>query len=162
MSKRLEILKKSLEKKESVLTQKFDNHFADVKRGNGQPMNDKRNGRATLNRWEKQNDAIRNQQKEIERTKRAIEFEEGKIKDCEEVKQRLPISILNALESGELTQWRKFPNRFFVKNGGGARICFKDNDFHYSHLAKCNESERKIFAECYNRLRNEFKNNQNN
>ena len=47
-SKRLEILQNSLQKKEAILEQKFDNHFSDVKSGNGQPMNDKRNGRATL------------------------------------------------------------------------------------------------------------------
>ena len=55
MSNRLEILKNSLEKKEQQLEKRFDDHFADVKRANGQPLNDKRNGQATMNRWERQN-----------------------------------------------------------------------------------------------------------
>jgi len=97
--KRLEILQNSLQKKEAILDQKFDNHFADVKRGNGQPMNDKRNGQATLNRWESQNDSIRNQQKEIEKTKAAIEFEQGKILDCQSVLKDLPKPFLDALEA---------------------------------------------------------------
>ena len=60
MSKRLEILKQSLAKKEQELQRRFDEHFATVKQANGQPLNDKRNGQATLNKWEKQNNAIRN------------------------------------------------------------------------------------------------------
>lgn len=50
---RLTILEDSLVKKEAEFQRRLDAHFADVKRGNGQPMNDKRNGQATLNRWDK-------------------------------------------------------------------------------------------------------------
>ena len=75
MTKRLEVLKASLVKKEAELDRRMQAHFDTVKEANGQPLNDKRNGQATLNKWEKQNDAIRNQQAEIEKTKRAIEFE---------------------------------------------------------------------------------------
>ena len=71
MSNRLEILKNSLLKKEQQLEKRLDNHFADVKRANGQPLNDKRNGQATMNRWERQNEAIRNLKESIEKTKRA-------------------------------------------------------------------------------------------
>ena len=59
MSKKLEILKQPLEKKEQQLNSKFDQHFATVKQANGQPLNDKRNGQATLNKWERQNEGIR-------------------------------------------------------------------------------------------------------
>ena len=69
MSKKLEILKQSLEKKEQQLNSKFDQHFATVKQANGQPLNDKRNGQATLNKWERQNEGIRTMQKSIEATK---------------------------------------------------------------------------------------------
>ena len=47
MSKKLEILKNSLAKKEQELQRRFDVHFATVKQANGQPLNDKRNGQAT-------------------------------------------------------------------------------------------------------------------
>ena len=51
-SARIEILKKSLEKKTAKINDQFDNHFATVKQANGQPLNDKRNGAATLKKWE--------------------------------------------------------------------------------------------------------------
>jgi hypothetical protein len=156
MTKRLEILKKSLEKKEVVLDQRFDNHFSDVKRGNGQPMNDKRNGRATLNRWEKQEDAIRNQLKEIEKTKKAIKFEEGKILDCESVLKKLPQPIIEALEAGEITQWRKFPNRFFVKDGGRGRIIWQDNKLLCSYVPERGTKEFTNFANCFNQLKSKL------
>ena len=70
--KKLEILKQSLAKKEQELQRRFDVHFATVKQANGQPLNDKRNGQATLNKWEKQNNAIRNLKDSIEKTKSAI------------------------------------------------------------------------------------------
>jgi len=69
MSKQLEILRKSLSNKEAELARRFDNHFATVKQANGQPLNDKRNGQATLDKWEKQNNSIRNQIAEIEKNK---------------------------------------------------------------------------------------------
>ena len=53
MTNKLVILKNSLEKKNKILDQRFDTYFGDVKRGNGQPMNDKRNGVSTLRRWVK-------------------------------------------------------------------------------------------------------------
>ena len=153
-TKRLEILQNSLLKKEAVLNQKLDNHFADVKRGNGQPMNDKRNGQATIKRWESQNDSIRNQCKEIEKTKAAIEFEQGKILNCEVVLKDLPKPFLDALESGEITQWRKFPNRFFVKNGGRGRIIWENNKIFCAYVPEIGTPERVAFANCFNKLKN--------
>ena len=50
MSKRLEILKNSLVKKEQQFNEKLQTHFDTVKQSNGQPLNDKRNGQATLNK----------------------------------------------------------------------------------------------------------------
>ncbi|MCI6671865.1 MAG: hypothetical protein MSG77_04930 [Prevotella sp.] len=47
---------------------------------NGQPLNDKRYGRATISRWNKQNYALNNLQKEIKKTENAINREESKIK----------------------------------------------------------------------------------
>lgn len=112
---RIEILKKSLEKKEAILDRRFDSHFADVARANGQPLNDKRNGRATLKRWDKQSDAIRNAQKEIEKTKNAIEREENKIAYVEYVNETLPEYLLKLCAEGVLNQWRRHPNTFFIQ-----------------------------------------------
>src|SRR5690606_31195284 len=126
MSKRLEILKNSLEKKEQKLRQRFDDHFATVAQANGQPLNDKRNGQATLNKWERQNEAIRNLKASIEKTKNAIEKEEGKIMDVEHSKNYIPSEILDLVEKGELIQWRKHPSFFFVPGVEKARILWDE------------------------------------
>lgn len=65
MSKRSEIFKKLLEKKESELNRKLGDHFDGVRSANGQPLNDKRRGIANFARWERQNDSIRNLGKKV-------------------------------------------------------------------------------------------------
>lgn len=125
-SKRLEILEASLIKKEASLNAKFETHFLSVKQANGQPLNDKRNGQATLNKWERQNEAIRNQKASIEKTKNSIEKEKNKIEGVEYAKETLPACILEMLESEQLVQWRKHPNTFFVEGVDKARICWDD------------------------------------
>jgi hypothetical protein len=47
MSKKLEILSRSLEKKQLELQRLIDAHIQGVRQANGQPLNDKRNGAAT-------------------------------------------------------------------------------------------------------------------
>ena len=126
MSKRLEILKKSLEKKEKTFSDKLQNHFDTVKQANGQPLNDKRNGQATLNKWERQNSALRNLKQSIEKSKEAIEREEFKVESCEAVKSRLPAELLTLIDEGKITQWRKFPNRFFVVGVERARLVWDE------------------------------------
>lgn len=161
-SKKLTILKNSLEKKENVLNQKIDNHFSTVKQANGQPLNDKKNGFKTLNKWEQQNESIRNQFKEIEKTKTAIKKEEFKIKNCERVLKDLPEQIIKLLENGTLTQWRKFPNRFFVKDGGQGRIIWeqKTKKLLCSFVPAVGTSERENFANCFNQLKSDLLNSQ--
>jgi hypothetical protein len=78
MTTKLDRMKLVLAKKEEELEAKFQEHFADVKSANGQPLDDKRNGRATTDRWERQNDAIRSLKEDIERRKKAIDREEDK------------------------------------------------------------------------------------
>ena len=123
MSKRFEILKASLAKKEAKFDAKINEHFATVAQANGQPLNDKRNGQATMNQWEKQNNALRNLQAGIEKTKRAIEIEERKIAGIERSKDFIPAEILALAESGELNQWRKYPHIFFVEGVDNAYLC---------------------------------------
>jgi len=125
MTKRLEILEGSLAKKKSAFDQSIDAHFTDVKRANGQPLNDKRNGQATLNRWEKQSDALRNKQSGIELTERAIEREKGKILEVARALDGMPQQIVDLIESGTLILWRKHPNTFFVSGVDKARIQYK-------------------------------------
>lgn len=155
---RLEILKNSLSKKIEKLNSMYEAHFADVKSANGQPLNDKRNGRATMDRWERQRISIRNMEASIEATKRAIGIEESKIEKVEESKEVLPKFILDMVESGELNQWRKFPNRFFVKDVKHARIIWdykKKTIFasHVNELKALNDADMwRKFAQCFNKM----------
>lgn len=155
MSKQLEILKQSLVKKEQELQRRFDVHFTTVKQANGQPLNDKRNGQSTLNRWERQNDAIRTAMESIEKTKRAIEFEEGKIAGVEHANGYIPKEILNLVKSGELIQWRKYPHTFFVAGVDKARIVWLEKTKQVAHkFAKeiKEQEQRSKFAKVFNSL----------
>jgi len=156
MENKLDILKNSLRKKESMLDELLSSHFSDVKLANGQPLNDKRNGRATLNRWERQNDRIGTQNQEIEKTKRAIEREGAKILLVSSVD--IPIFIKNLIDKGVITQWRRHPNRFFVVGGGGARLILdaKTDIVKYNYLDKSTGDEYKLFANVYNTINREY------
>lgn len=127
---RIDVLKNSLEKKQDELDRRLGNHFADVASANGQPLNDKRNGQATLNRWDRQCDAIRNQIKEVEKTEDAIQKEEWKIANIAKWEELLPAAILKAVQDGRLTQWRKYPNTFFIPGVDKARIVWTRDDKH--------------------------------
>lgn len=141
-SRRMKILQQSLAKKQAAFDQRLQNHFDDVRSANGQPLNDKRNGQATLNRWERQNDGLRTADKEIEKTQRAIEREQAAIDRVNNAD--IPAFLKPMIESGEITQWRKFPNRFFVSGVEKARIIWdKDKQqFGYAYLqgVKANSS----------------------
>lgn len=155
-SPRLEILKKSLEKKENELVKRLDAHFEDVKRANGQPLNDKRNGQATMNRWEKQNNAIRNLKESIEKTKNAIEKEQWKINGVNYQNENfIPKEILELIEKGELVQWRKHPTHFFVPGVDKARIWWDESRkavaHKYAHLIT-EQEQRTKFVRLYNGL----------
>lgn len=155
MSKRLEILKKSLVKKETLLNEKIDQHFKTVKQANGQPLNDKRNGQATLNKWERQNEAIRTLKAGIEKTKQAIEWEENTIKGVEKSKDLLPKEIQDLIKSGKLIQWRKYPNICFVKDVEKARIIWdkkKEVVTHKFYSSIPNDEQKQVFRFTYNKL----------
>lgn len=162
MSKRLEILKQSLAKKEQELQRRFDVHFATVKQANGQPLNDKRNGQATLNKWERQNDAIRSAKESIEKTKSAIEYEEGKIKEVDLTNNYIPKQILDLIETGELIQWRKHPHTFFVAGVDKARIVWLEKTKQVAHRysREIKEQDQKVkFAKIFNQLHGLLNNN---
>ena len=154
-TKRLEILEESLKKKQQIFDNRLLNHFNCVKQSNGQPLNDKRNGRSTLDKWDRQNDSLRRLQAEIEKTKNAIERERGKIFSVEATKETLPAEILTMVESGTLIQWRKYPNIFFVPGVDKARIIWDERKRIVAHKftnTLTDTEQRKRFAEIYNRL----------
>lgn len=160
MSNRLDVLKKSLEKKEAELAKKFELHFADVASANGQPLNDKRNGQATLNRWERQSNAIKNLKQSIEKSKDAIQREEWKIKDCQAVKDKIPAEILKLLETGELIQWRKHPEFFFVKGVERGRIIYKDGVLYHRYVNEIPNDQYAKFRDIFNELKRKLNNQQ--
>lgn len=152
MSKRLEILKASLVKKEARFNERLQNHFETVKQAHGQPLNDKRNGRATLNKWDKQNDALRSLESEIQRTKAAIEREEMKIASASSVS--IPAFMQKALDDGLITQWRKFPRFFFVTGVKHGRIVLDEKTGLIAHryLSKVSKEEYPLFMDVFNSL----------
>jgi hypothetical protein len=153
MSKRLEVLKQSLEKKQALFDSKLSDHYASVKQANGQPLNDKRNGQATLDRWNRQNEALQRIQSGIEITKQAIEREASKAAAVQAV--ALPAEIRALVESGELIQWRKHPNRFFVLGVDRARIVWDEEKRTLAHqyLRKVSPEQYPTFRDTFNKLR---------
>lgn len=160
MSKRLEILKSSLAKKEARFDECLQNHFDTVSQANGQPLNDKRNGRATLNKWDKQSDALRALQDSIQRTKEAIEREESKIALVSLVE--LPSYLQQAIDDGLITQWRKHPRFFFVVGVNSARIVFdeKTGIIGHRYLSKVSKDEYPTFRDVYNKLNRQCRESQ--
>lgn len=151
-SRRMKILQQSLAKKQAAFDQRLQNHFDDVRSANGQPLNDKRNGQATLNRWERQNDGLRTADKEIEKTQHAIEREQAAIDRVNNAD--IPAFLKPMIESGEITQWRKFPNRFFVSGVEKARIIWdKDKQqFGYAYLQGVKGEQFAKFRDTYNHI----------
>lgn len=123
---RLDILKASLEKKQAKFNRKLNEYFSDVKRTNGQPLNDKRNGYSTMKRWDRQNDTLSKIQKEIEKTQTAIEREESRIRCIDHNRSSMPEEIQTLINDGTLRQWGKYPHIMFVEGVDKARIIWDD------------------------------------
>lgn len=156
---RLDILKSSLEKKEAKFREKLDAHISDVNRADGQPVNDKRNGRTTLSRWERQNASLRAMDEDIERTKEAIGDEENKQKVITRVKDGMPKIITDLIEDGTLKQWGKYPNIMFVEGVDKARIIWdakKQKVMHKFYSSVTDPEQRRKFAGVYNLLHHEI------
>lgn len=153
--RRLEILKVSLQRKQEKFNNKLSEHFADVKSANGQPLNDKRCGKSTMRRWDRQNNALNNLQDEIAKTKKAIEREESKINGVEYITSFLPAEIVSLIEDGTLIQWRKYPHIFFVNGVDRARIIWdlKKKQVAHKFTSSLQDKEQyKKFAKVYNSL----------
>ncbi|WP_024530239.1 hypothetical protein [Serratia fonticola] len=160
MSKRLEILKASLAKKEARFNERLQNHFDTVKQANGQPLNDKRNGRATLNKWDKQSDALRTLESSIQRTNAAIEREEMKIASASSVS--IPAFMQKAMDDGLITQWRKYPRFFFVTGVKHGRIVLDEKTGLITHryLNKVSKEEYPLFRDAFNSLNKQSRESQ--
>ncbi|MFY2643749.1 hypothetical protein ACOTDF_19490 [Achromobacter insuavis] len=153
MASRVEVLKASLAKKAALFDEKLMAHMGDVRSANGQPLNDKRNGAATLGKWERQNDSLRALNASIEKTKSAIEREETKIAAVGAVALPEPIKALMA--SGVLLQWRKHPQFFFVSGVDKARIHLLDNgQVAHRYLSSIpSQDQYATFRDVFNALR---------
>lgn len=153
--KRIEILKASLQKKEERFNTKLSELINDVKKTNGQPLNDKKNGIATMTRWDKQNAALRSMQKEIEKTKLAIAREENKTNGIKSITSLLPEEIVLLINDGTLKQWGKYPHIFFVKDVDKARLIYdfkkKQIAHKYTHAIQ-DKAQYKKFAQIFNSL----------
>lgn len=157
MSRRLEILQRSLERKTEAMDAKIGAHFESVRSANGQPLNDKRNGRATMAGWERQNDAIRSVADGIEKTKAAIEREQSAIDRVEAAAASLPEPVKREIAAGLLTQWRKHPRTFFVAGVDKARIVLLDDGrlAHRYAASITDAGQRRTFARTFNALSKE-------
>ena len=158
MSCRLDILKRSLARKAEAMDEKIGAHFDSVRAANGQPLNDKRNGRATMAQWDRQNDAIRSIADGIEKTKAAIEREQSAIERVNSVADVLPEPIKRQMASGLLVQWRKHPRTFFVAGVDKARIVLlADGRLAHRYVASITDAgQRRTFARTFNMLSKEL------
>lgn len=152
MSTRLQILEASLAKKRAAFDEKLNAHYESVRSANGQPLNDKRGGAATMQKWERQNEALRRLDDGIKLTEAAIEREKSKIAATESVK--IPEFMREMVSSGELIQWRRHPNTFFVNGVERGRIVLREDGslaHRYAHEIPVNQ--RQKFRDVYNGLR---------
>jgi len=152
MVNRIEILTASLKKKEAMFDQKLQEHFDTVRQANGQPLNDKRNGRSTLDKWDRQNESLRSMQESIGRTKAAIEREQKKISVANSI--NIPTYIQDAIDDGLLTQWRKFPRFFFVNGVEHGRIVLDEKTGAITHryLSKVSKEHYPLFRDVFNSI----------
>lgn len=155
MADRLTTLKLSLEKKQTELDNRFTKLFGLYHGRQGQPIQkDIASDQRLVKQSDKADQAIRNQQAEIEKTKAAIEREQNAVDRVNSVE--LPEAIKQLLADGVITQWRKFPNRFFVVGVDKARIVYFPETRaiapHY-HTEIKDPEQYKVFAKVFNELR---------
>lgn len=142
---RIEILEASLRKKEAEFDASLSAHIADVCSSNGQPLNDKRNGFATIRRWERQDESLRKKKEGIEKTKEAIARERRAIARVQS--SEFPDLVKELIDSGKLTIWRKFPKFIFVNGVEKARIKYDKGKFFASYYSELPECEYAIFMD---------------
>lgn len=159
MSKKLQILKASLEKKQLEFNKRLTVHMDDVRGAQGEPMGGHRGGEKVLRRWEKQNSTLKTLDESIKKTQNAIEREEYKIANVESAKDVVPALFLELTNKGVLNQWRKHPTIFFVAGVDKARIGWDDKKktaYHrYYRSIEC-EDQKSKFKEVWTMIYKQF------
>lgn len=156
---RLDILKKSLDKKQKAFDEKLSMHMDDVRGAQGEPMAGHRGGEKVLRRWEKQESSLRTLDESIQKTKKAIEREEYKINRVEQSKGELPQIFFDLVEDGLLNQWRKHPNVFFVFGVDKARIGYdKKTGKAYNKYYRMieDETQKQLFKDAWGIIYNKL------
>lgn len=120
----LEKMKNKLAKMEEKKSSMINAHFAEIVPHGGTPfVLDNSKGRASKNRFDKSNDAIRNLSKQIEEQKEKISRMENKIayrttqtKQSKKFIEKNEISpiLFKLQEDGKVKQWARNPQLFFV------------------------------------------------
>jgi len=158
-SKRLDILRASLEKKQKEFSDRLSIHMDDVRGAQGEPMAGHRGGEKVLRRWDKQNSALKTLDESIKKTQNAIEREEYKIANVEGAKDIVPPLFLELADKGVLNQWRKHPTIFFVSGVDKARIGWdakKKTAYHrYYRAIECAE-QKATFKDVWSMIYQEF------
>lgn len=156
MSKRLDILEQSLEKKSALLDDRISDLFNAVRSTNGQPLNDKKCGSKVFKQWEKLDKAVASAKAKIKKAETAIEREKARIRRVENCPA--PAFIQKFIDLGEVVQWRKFPNRFFITGVKGGRIVWDEvpQRLTCSHLSEVPEDQRERFKTVYEALQQEM------
>lgn len=153
MSKRLEILERSLAKKNAKFDAAFEAHRADVVGAQGEPMAGHSGGERVLRRWERQSAGLKSLVAGIEKTERAIEIERGKISESAVAMGAMPQAIADLVEAGTLIQWRKHPATFFVDGVDKARIQFKGGVLSHKYSRSVTDPvQSQKFKEVFNGL----------
>lgn len=150
-SKRLDMLLNSLNKKREDAEAYSERMQQEAKNRMGQPIHASERG--IRNRWEREHNTLSNKLDSIKKTERAIEREKDLIERVNST--NLPDQINQAIQSGELSQWRKYPNRFFVKGVEKGRIIWdeKKGQLLASHYHEVPDEQKPIFKEAFNKLK---------
>ncbi|NCX95785.1 MAG: hypothetical protein EBX41_05120 [Chitinophagia bacterium] len=162
-SQRLEILKNSLIKKEERQQYLLSQFYGGWHGRQGQPIDlSRKSDRALLNRTDKYDNALRNISAEIQKTKDAIEREEGKLRQVELTNQILPASLLEFVNRGELIQWRKYPNTFFIPGIEKVRLIWKpkENKLFTRYGEYLQKSQKQEFVNLVQRILDAIDNEQ--
>ena len=144
-TKRLEILNNSLAKKQAKLDARIAAQYARQAETNGQPLNDKRNGQSTMNALANGERAIFGQFDEIRKTEAAIKREADKIEHCKNWMDEMPQIIKDMAASGEIVQWRKHPQYFFVNGVDKGRFSFQDGRVFGRYLSDIPADQYPLF-----------------
>jgi hypothetical protein len=119
---REQVLVDSLARKQQQFDNRFAVHFDEATARQGQPWHDNAKDRSARKRLDRQDAALHTLKESIQKTEDALARERRKVAAVERTAAILPAAILEALESGTLSQWRRHPTTFFVHGVERARL----------------------------------------